>query len=114
MKKLIALLACVATLPAFAGSWITTGVQTNPSVNTILSDTVTVICASTVAMFVALEQRDSLNLSNVKTQALGVVANGSTEVTFPGVSYSSNERFRIRLLAGVTGQVQCSIIHFGT
>jgi hypothetical protein len=124
MRLLIALLACVAALPALAGSWVSAGILTNPATNAIMADTsalpdggqtaVTVFCGSSVAAIFVVERRDEFNTSNISSQVISVIASGTIEVTFPGITYASNERFRVRLIAGITGQAQCSIIHFGT
>jgi len=125
MKRLlIAVLGLALALPAFAGVWVSAGILTNPATNAIMADSdvlpeggvtqVTVFCGSSVATIFAVEHRDETNTTTLHSQVISVAAFGTIELNFPGVAYISNERFRIRLIAGITGSAQCSIIHFGT
>jgi len=103
-------------------AWFTTGAQTNPVINAIIADTgaladggtsnVTMVVSSTVACAVVLEQRDAANTANINSHIFPIAANTPLMVSFPAVSFAPSERFRARLNAAVTGQVQASIFAF--
>lgn len=103
-----------------AQAWTTNGVITNPTTNAILADSgpltgtphiINAYVASTVAAVVFVEWMDATNTTALKSQALFVGANSNTPFT-PTVQmneFNANERIRVRLNAGVTGQMQASI-----
>lgn len=99
----------------------TAGIQTNPTANQILADTgpceandahdMTMLVSTTVAGFVFLERRNAANDAVVWSHALPMAANTPLVVHVGNViECLQGERFRLRLNAGVTGQVQGTLV----
>ena len=103
-------------------AWFTAGAQTNPLIDTILADTgaltnggvsaVTFCVSSTVAAVVVLEQRNAANTANIVSHIFPVAAMTPLIIEFPGVPFAPSERFRARLNAAITGQIQVSLFVF--
>jgi len=101
-------------------AWFSAGVLNNPAVNAILADTgaipnagsgrAIVVFSSDVAAIAIIEKRDAANTSNLNTQAIILAANETVSVELLGMVWAVNERFRVRLNAAVTGNVQASIM----
>jgi len=101
--------------------WFDGGIQTNPVINAILVDTgalpasqfaAKIILGGNVAAVATVEQRDSTNTTNLKTQTIAIPINGVVDLDFPGVVISANERIRLRLNAAVTGSIHASILTY--
>jgi hypothetical protein len=102
-------------------TWTTGGILTNPATDAIVADTgayvggqtqITAVIASTVASILIVEHRNAANTANINSQAVIVSANETYVLQIPGVSLAPNERFRVRLFAGITGSLQASLFYF--
>jgi hypothetical protein len=135
MKRSVLAILVVGVLASVVRAeslWSTSGVLINPATDAIVCDSgalpaapdggqattgVRVIFASTAAALVQIEHRNADNTANVTTsrapngeaQAFSVPANQQIDVRDFLVIISPNDRVRVRLLAGVTGRLQCTI-----
>jgi hypothetical protein len=122
MKRFIAAVVVGLSL-AFSASamWVTGGIRTNPTINTVIADTgaisggsatYTFVCASTVIARFEVAVRNDTNSADVVVQNFFVPANGNVAFTFP-VDVPPGGRIVIRMPAAVTGSVQASILKDG-
>ena len=101
-----------------AEPWFTAGEQTNPATDAIVADTgqigpgrygFDIVIASAVAVNLMVEHRNLANDANVNAQ---VVYMGATDQVqfYLDVELLAGERVRIRVVTGITGKMQASII----
>jgi hypothetical protein len=101
--------------------WYSGGVKVNPAANDILADsgaiaadqsvTFKIIVACTVAAAPVLEHRNAANDTNLHSHIFPMPANGILDVNFQyPVPLATNERIRVRINAGITGQIQASLL----
>jgi uncharacterized protein YaaQ len=120
-KRLIATLA-LALVPLIASAmWVTGGIKTNPTTNTILADTgaiggggstYTFVVAASAAVRIEIAVRDASNSVDVVVQNLFVPANGNLYVVMP-VDVPPGGRIVMRNPVALTGSVQASILKDG-
>ena len=119
--RALVLAAVVFCFPVIAsGAIFTEGVQTNPSSNTILADTqaladgglknIKILLASTVDARMALQIRNATNTGNIHQFLFTCGAFQTTLLDFGRINIQPNQRFRIIVNPGITGNVQATII----
>lgn len=124
MKKALLFLILVLLSLSASAQWVTSGILTNPTANQIICDAGAVpdigghefdiYISSTVAMVGVVEWRDAANAANVWSHIIPVTA-GTISPVFTqrgSPTMQTGERIRVRMNAGVTGSVQCSINFF--
>lgn len=99
--------------------WETAGIKTDPAADTILADTgalsLSVVSLSLVffvpgvGLTVSLEHRNALNTTTLDSQLLYIPGSDASAPMVISVSFLLNERFRVRLVNSVAGDVQVSI-----
>ena len=101
------------------GDWFGGAVLTNPATNAILDDSgallggnylFAVIAGGTVAFVADVEHRNAANSANVNAMRIYVPANSTILIPFPNdVVLAVDERVRVKLVAGVTGDVSMAL-----
>ena len=102
------------------GFWTSGSVLTNPTANTIIVDTGALSAGrylfaisgeSDVAWVYDIQHRNAANSANVSAQRRRP-ASGSEDFLFPNkITIAANERVRILLTTGVTGEIQACIFY---
>lgn len=101
-------------------AWNTSGLVNNPSTDDILADTgqlglgifgFTIVVYSTVGCLIDIEHRNTTNTTTLHSQRVYIPAYTPMPILSVGISLSLNERLRVRLLEGVTGDVQVSVLN---
>lgn len=104
-------------------AWFSAGILTNPVIDTVLADTgalagagsgrIKVVLGGNVAVIAVVERRNALNTANISSQVIACAANTVFEMEIPGEAWADQERYRIRLNAGITGSTQASVFLYG-
>jgi hypothetical protein len=121
MKKLLALLLCIAF--SAQAMWNTNGIIVNPTAGQVIADTgsinggssyYTFVVAANVAARFEIAVRNPANTADIvgNVQNFFVPANGNFTVVIP-VDVPSNGRVVIRTPTAITGSVQASILKDG-
>ena len=102
-------------------AWATGGILTNPAADAILADSgplpagqsnVKVMLGGNVACVATVEWRDAANATNIRSQTIAIAVNQLIELEFPGVTFSLNERIRVRNNLVLVGSVHASVFTF--
>ena len=113
-----------STIGIGAGGKAVGNVQTNPVATTVLTDTgqlpageylFGLILYTTVAAVIDIQHRNAGNSANIDFIRINIATAGTEYPLFPSkITIAQNERIRIYLPTGITGDIQGSVFYVKT